>query len=62
MKGQINSGNSNQVYISLDFSPMTEFVAVGSTDSIVQVWNYQTLKQKQQFLGHQGKVDSVSFT
>lgn len=54
-------GHKTDVY-ALDFSPDSNFLASGSSDGIIILWEIKSFQLEYTFLGHEDFVDSVRFS
>ena len=57
----INDGDSPGV-TSVAFSPNGQFVAAGSLDTVVRIWDVTTAQLVERLRGHKDSVYSVAFT
>lgn len=53
---------NNYGIASISFSPDEKTLAGGGADKIVYLWDYQTGKRKQSFIGHRGNIFNVVFS
>jgi general transcriptional corepressor TUP1 len=59
----INDGDSlNAGVTSVAISPNGQFVAAGSLDTVVRIWDVATAQLVERFNGHKDSVYSVAFT
>ena len=58
----INTNSAESVFISVAMDYSGERLLAGSTDKTVSIYHTQTGKHLHSFLGHGGKVNSVSWS
>jgi len=57
-----NSLNNDALVVSVAISPNDQYVAAGSMDAVVRIWDVSTGQLVERLRGHWGGVTSVAFT
>ena len=58
----INDHDSSAGITSVAISPNSQYVAAGSFDTVVRIWDVSTGQLVERLCGHRGSVRSVAFT